>query len=609
MYSNKNMAVKFLESSSVDTCGLCCSICLDRYRDPRSLVCLHTFCEQCINECVMEQQNTRMVKLGIECPLCRKITHVTHRHIAPEMWSKTIPANYALQEVIETLTKDIFVKNDNEIDTCTQHTKPIEFYCTEEKSLCCSTCAVNKLKEGKTVDEINDIAEGENEKLIRPLQRQLDDLDLKTNNFIYFLNKQETDLDVQICSLDLEMKDIQDVLVEKIEDSRAIIMSKATLLKHNAVAQYRINREKCTKLSAQLEETKNTFDKAMQCKSQAETFIALHKVEERANVLTENMDNVQLQITYLDIVFQLDKMVNQILDVTDLKLGELHLKYIKPESSDFSDSRSIQLKKITSLNILRSQYDQKEPLYSGMEFLPDGRLVIVDNANWKLVVLNKRFEAIGSLQFSSHIFDVVSTSSNEIYVTGVKRLQRVILDNNERFTCIETTKLETYPFSVYVLSNDRFVIGTYRTDVPVRMLSKAGVGTNFEMSFPKKQWKIDDSRCAFDAKDNVLALTDRYDHSVYIYDTRTRHEVRVKDEKIIEPRGVAIGPRGCIFVCSKGTNSVVQLSKYGELLGDCKLDMMYPCTICFSKDNILVAISNSYADAKKLQIFQIISGE
>lgn len=54
-----------------------CPICLERYRIPKSLPCLHTFCEQCIQSYI-ENFNVRKSTDGenfvqfIECPVCRR---------------------------------------------------------------------------------------------------------------------------------------------------------------------------------------------------------------------------------------------------------------------------------------------------------------------------------------------------------------------------------------------------------------------------------------------------------------------------------------------------------------------------------------------------------
>jgi DNA-binding beta-propeller fold protein YncE len=100
-------------------------------------------------------------------------------------------------------------------------------------------------------------------------------------------------------------------------------------------------------------------------------------------------------------------------------------------------------------------------------------------------------------------------------------------------------------------------------------------------------------------------LTDRYEHAVYIYDTKSDTRVVVKDDQIEEPRGVAVGPSDTILVCSKGTNSIVQISQTGHILSSHKIDMIYPCRVCVARDKSFLVVTNSRPGKFKLQKFKI----
>jgi len=56
---------------------LVCKICLDSYKNPKCLACLHTFCEQCIDNHVNSESSYKKYSDYREftCPLCRKRTH------------------------------------------------------------------------------------------------------------------------------------------------------------------------------------------------------------------------------------------------------------------------------------------------------------------------------------------------------------------------------------------------------------------------------------------------------------------------------------------------------------------------------------------------------
>ena len=75
---------------SMATCieDLKCSICLELFQDPRSLPCLHTFCRECIQRSLNEENHS------LKCPVCRA------KHDLKSEGAELLPVNlYALQEL------------------------------------------------------------------------------------------------------------------------------------------------------------------------------------------------------------------------------------------------------------------------------------------------------------------------------------------------------------------------------------------------------------------------------------------------------------------------------------------------------------------------------
>jgi WD40 repeat protein len=180
-------------------------------------------------------------------------------------------------------------------------------------------------------------------------------------------------------------------------------------------------------------------------------------------------------------------------------------------------------------------------------------------------------------------------------------LEFVRVNKSNGKTLNRTYKVKKRYDSISLKDNEHFVCGTIDHSKPVRIVSFNGKEKDLKITFPKKKYPIGTSACTYIRSSDKLVLTDRYDHTVYIYDVKTNTRVVVKDDQIQEPRGVAVGPYDTIFVCCLGTHAVVQISQTGQILSSYKPDMKYPTRVCVSRDkSFLIVTNSSLADKRKL---------
>ena len=110
---------------------LTCSVCLDLYTNPKTLPCLHSFCEACIEQLPQDKRNDTYY---ISCPTCR------HRTELPEGGAGAFPVAFTLNNLkdIHSLMKKVSDPQQVTCDNCAKANAT--GYCKDCNQLLCTEC-------------------------------------------------------------------------------------------------------------------------------------------------------------------------------------------------------------------------------------------------------------------------------------------------------------------------------------------------------------------------------------------------------------------------------------------------------------------------------------
>lgn len=127
---------------------LCCSICLNSYKKPKTLPCDHSFCEECLKLHTQQTLERCQGALQIRCPLCRHKISMdlgSNQRFDLETWVRGLPSDPLLESLLSTIHI-----HESKPPSCSTHLpllceshggKPREAYCFTHARLVCWECA------------------------------------------------------------------------------------------------------------------------------------------------------------------------------------------------------------------------------------------------------------------------------------------------------------------------------------------------------------------------------------------------------------------------------------------------------------------------------------
>ncbi|XP_063408093.1 transcription intermediary factor 1-alpha-like [Mytilus trossulus] len=134
---------------------LTCTICLEIFKEPKYLSCLHTFCKSCINTYIGSTVTGNNPN-GFKCPVCRRLVPIDDDK--PGTWANSLPGNYFIVSLID---KRELQKPGKLCDTCEQDRQKAMSFCTVCQEAYCETCRkahrIFKMTKSHKIIPINDI--------------------------------------------------------------------------------------------------------------------------------------------------------------------------------------------------------------------------------------------------------------------------------------------------------------------------------------------------------------------------------------------------------------------------------------------------------------------
>ncbi|XP_060556259.1 E3 ubiquitin-protein ligase TRIM39-like [Ruditapes philippinarum] len=300
------------------------------------------------------------------------------------------------------------------LDLCDQHQHSFEFFCEDEKKLCCSKCAIVNHRKCHSVVEIEKIT-GKITSSISIFGDKLKEAKEAAEIVARHIRSSQDQLAQDIKEIQVKIRRMRDEVMEMFADLEDSFNKRAETLQKETLQNLTMKQTQNEKHLADVTSCLETIENILKNGTSVQKYVAEHKLESEVNALCKNIKEECQNLEKVNISFQFDETLKlPPFPITEYVPGQLQLKSNCQE--DCVDMTR-KLTPVSSVDLEKTGDDIENPFYTGIDFLPDGRLVAVDNKNKKCLLYNEQLEKVGSYQLPYKLLSVVVVSEEEVAIT------------------------------------------------------------------------------------------------------------------------------------------------------------------------------------------------
>ncbi|XP_033761120.1 uncharacterized protein LOC117342928 [Pecten maximus] len=591
-----------------------CPICLEQMREPKSLPCLHSFCEECLGTYIVTDMSGEMAAAtSFPCPVCRKITSPVDPSESKETWARQFPVNSLVHSKVMSDTQLYcgYCKRTKNIETqakhmckqngmlfcdfcktnahdffhevcdiisiegmawkqplskaCSKHKEQIDWYCKDHKFIGCNRCIITAHRRCITVMTTKEYCAMQRD------NSSLDDMDKslgKAFNCMELMDKACGDQEESLQQdQDLGLKSISD-LRQKINnhlDKKQEEITEDLISKYKAEkAKVDVSRQKCSRLRAAIQNTREASRTAARIDDNIEMIQLLHRGQTEIGACNDLIDDISSKS--VSVKHNVDPSLVTIDQTSPLTLGTIlveedpctipdGVEYVQNHTM-LSNSRVRKLRKYT----IKVPSDKKNCNARGVLLMANGNMVISDFQNLHIKLFSFEGQCLNVLTTDGFPRDLCLVDDNTLAVAvssynagiHVVKVQDSVLTLSK---VIKVPGIENYYGIVFL--DGKFTVSTPNDVYRVTMEGK----TEKVDTFPESCCHLS---CSPDRKVTLASLVVSNADEIAVFKLSSDvHKCVLRLGLVNGAMGIDIDREGNLYVCGQGSNNIVQLSVYG----------------------------------------------
>ncbi|XP_060082635.1 uncharacterized protein LOC132561935 [Ylistrum balloti] len=454
-----------------------CPICLEQMRKPKSLPCLHSFCEECLGTYIVTDLSGEMASAtSFPCPVCRKVTSPINHAAAKKSWAEQFPANSHVQNLINLqmvphvsklcgpckTTKniearaevwcnvnktffcepckvnfhdvihrdcDIVTINETSPDvcwkqllplTCSTHKEKMDCYCDDHQFIGCNKCIITEHRRCEVVMMIKEYCDKQKK------TSQLDNMEKSLGTSSNYMELMVKAFDDQIES----MQQCQDVSLSSIISLRHQINTRLDKKQEEIIKElsstYKrekskadLSKQKCNRLQASMQTTREAFRAAILREDNVHTIQLFHRGLTEVRACDDLICNLGRPFTSVSIKHDIDTGLHTI---DDKSMGRITVERKRKELPAGIRSTKMlskcRAKKLRKISMESNSYDSFNfDSQHGVVLLPDHHIVVSDNVEGKLMLFTEEGQYLNCIAMTNTC-DMCLVGRNTVAVTS-----------------------------------------------------------------------------------------------------------------------------------------------------------------------------------------------
>ncbi|XP_069142196.1 tripartite motif-containing protein 2-like [Argopecten irradians] len=652
-----------LGSQSLDILMLECPICLEQLRYPKSLPCLHSFCQECLASYIINESSGKMASASsFSCPVCRRDTEPLNQSEDKQRWAEQFPTNNLAVEMIQhlqntrtlTMCKPCGKKGDMNIPAkfwceqtqsyfcesckvgfhdlfhencepeniternksatirrkmsatgCGKHQEKLEYYCEDHQILGCHKCIIvdhRKCEAVTSADDFRDkIQTTKIEDLLTELRKCIHSMEILIKDVEEQLQSMTED---QVTALE-SLIDLRTKINERFDVLQKELTDKLTASFKEEKENLDISRKKCERLMFAMQKTLTSSQDTDLKEDTVGTISLFQRGQAEVESCKGLIQELEKSSRSTNLRHEYNSDILTLDTKTSLTLGKILVHQQQRELPRYRALSERQLQMINKINI-KLPTDEKDCGVFGVVLLSGGRIIVGDNANHKVKLFTENGDFKCDIEISEEFCDLCRIDDKTVAVT-LDEDKTICTVNVRDLTLTVLSKIKIQNFTEDCLgvtyNNNTFVVGTVTSLYSVPQNGgEATMLHNIE------------SKCLHLASDKVNG---RVFASIYTSDPDAVAVTRLSDGTHTDvlkvgvvkgTTGIDVDREGNVYVCGFNSHNVIQMSGDGtnvrELLTSSD-GIKWPRAISVCKDKVVIT-NESTKQQNFVHLFQLV---